>query len=74
MVDHSLAETMDSQLVNVEDSPEGMMGTNTQKTIWASPRDWEGQKQRIVHLYKALDHPLWKVMRTMRDEHGFLAT
>jgi hypothetical protein len=65
---------MDSQLVIIEGSPKGIMGTNAQKTKWASPRDWEGQKQRIIYLYKSLDHPLWKVMNMMRDEHGFVAT
>ncbi|ROV89880.1 hypothetical protein VSDG_08238 [Cytospora chrysosperma] len=65
---------MDSQLVIIESSPKGIMGTNAQKTKWASPRDWEGMKQRIVYLYKTLDHPLWKVMNIMRDEHGFVAT
>ncbi|ROW12574.1 hypothetical protein VMCG_00079 [Cytospora schulzeri] len=65
---------MDSQLVNIKVVPEGMMGTNAQKTRWASPSDWESQKQRILHLYKYQDHPLWKVMQTMRDDYGFLAT
>lgn len=70
---------MDSQVVsvNVKDAQKGIMnttGTNAQKTKWASPSDWDGQKQRIIHLYKSLDYPLWKVIQKMREEHGFMAT
>lgn len=74
---------MDSQVVNtgIEGVPEGITGTTgtmgmiSQKTArWASPGDWDEQKQRIVYLYMSLDHPLWKVIQEMREEHGFMAT
>lgn len=69
-----LANTMVSQVVNVGDAQDGVVGTNPQKTRWASPSDWDDQKQRISYLYKSLDLPLLKVIQRMREEHGFMAT
>ncbi|KUI56993.1 hypothetical protein VP1G_04249 [Cytospora mali] len=65
---------MGSKRVNVEDVRENMSCNNTKKTRWASPSDWEVQRQRIVYLYKSLDYPLRTVMHIMQNEHHFFAT
>ena len=64
---------MDSQLSSVENGRGGTPGDG-RKIRWASPSDWQAQKQRIADLYKHRGYPLRKVMKMMREEHDFYAT
>lgn len=41
---------------------------------WASSDDWDIYRATITHLYEVEDMTLEKVMNSMLNKHGFLAT